>query len=54
MSIHLHRYPQNSLREQISTLGFTPQWRAYPMAHQVCFEQITEIGRWLAECLAPV
>lgn len=40
--------------EQISTLGFTPQWRAYPMAHQVCFEQITEIGRWLAECLAPV
>tara|TARA_R110000822_G_scaffold86989_15_gene202402 strand:+ start:191 stop:871 length:681 start_codon:yes stop_codon:yes gene_type:complete len=40
--------------EQISTLGFSPQWRAYPMAHQVCFEQITEIGRWLAECLAPV
>ena len=40
--------------EQISTLGFAPQWRAYPMAHQVCFEQITEIGRWLAECLAPV
>ena len=40
--------------EQISTLGFTPQWRAYPMAHQVCFEQITEIGRWLAECLPPV
>jgi len=40
--------------EQISTLGFTPQWRAYPMAHQVCFEQITEIGLWLAECLAPV
>jgi phospholipase/carboxylesterase len=37
--------------EQITTLGFAPQWRAYPMAHQVCFEQITEIGRWLGERL---
>ncbi|WP_029888754.1 alpha/beta hydrolase [Polycyclovorans algicola] len=37
--------------EQITTLGFAPQWRAYPMAHQVCLEQITEIGRWLGEVL---
>lgn len=37
--------------EQITTLGFAPQWRAYPMAHQVCFEQITEIGAWLQNVL---
>ncbi len=37
--------------EQITALGFAPQWRAYPMAHQVCFEQITEIGQWLQSVL---
>lgn len=28
-------------------LGFTVDWHAYPMAHQVCAEQIRDIGDWM-------
>lgn len=34
-------------RDQLTTLGFAPQWHSYPMAHQVCLEQIEAIGGWL-------
>ena len=29
-------------------LGFTVDWHAYPMAHQVCAEQIGDLGDWLS------
>lgn len=32
------------MREQ----GFNVEWHAYPMAHQVCGEQIHELGTWMA------
>lgn len=29
-------------------LGFKVEWHAYPMAHQVCAEQIGDLGTWMA------
>ena len=34
--------------EVMGGLGFKVDWHAYPMAHQVCAEQIQDLGRWLA------
>ncbi|MEM9381664.1 MAG: dienelactone hydrolase family protein [Planctomycetota bacterium] len=34
-------------RERLTGLGYGVEWHAYPMAHQVCAEEIEEIGRWL-------
>ena len=31
--------------------GFSPQYRTYPMQHQVCLEQIRHIGHWLQTVL---
>jgi phospholipase/carboxylesterase len=28
-------------------LGFAVEWHAYPMAHQVCAEQVRDLGAWL-------
>ena len=33
-------------------LGFEVEWHAYPMAHQVCAEQIRDLGDWLGARLA--
>lgn len=32
--------------------GYTVEWRAYPMQHQVCGEQIDDISTWLQQRLA--
>ena len=32
----------------MTELGFKVEWHAYPMAHQVCAEQISDLGNWLA------
>ena len=31
----------------LTTLGFAVQWQRYPMAHQVCGEEIHALGDWL-------
>ena len=31
----------------LKELGFALQWQAYPMAHQVCAEEIQALGDWL-------
>ena len=31
----------------LKSLGLTPIYTTYPMAHQVCLPQITSIGDWL-------
>lgn len=36
--------------DALTALNFTPNFRLYPMAHQVCPEQIIAIGQWLT-CL---
>ena len=32
-------------------LGLQPQWHSYPMAHQVCAEEIDALGDWLQQRL---
>ena len=34
-------------RDQLTSLGYAIEWRAYPMQHSVCMEEIAEISRWL-------
>ncbi len=33
--------------------GFQVDWHEYPMAHQVCPEELRDIGEWLAGVFAP-
>ena len=32
--------------------GMHVDWHAYPMAHQVCVEEIRDLGDWMAACFA--
>ncbi|MBC7002851.1 carboxylesterase [Photobacterium sp. BZF1] len=33
--------------DALKALGFNPNWREYPMEHQVCYPQINDISMWL-------
>jgi len=37
--------------EALRQLGYDPQWRDYPMQHQVCLEEIQDISRWMQPLL---
>ena len=39
-------------RDQLIAMGHTVEWKAYPMAHEVCMEEIEKIGEWLRQVLA--
>lgn len=34
-------------RDRLRVLGYPVEWRSYPMAHQVCAEEIADIAQWL-------
>jgi phospholipase/carboxylesterase len=38
-------------RDALRQLGYQVDWQQYPMAHQVCAEEIEVIGAWLKERL---
>ncbi len=38
-------------RDRLRELGYAIEWREYPMAHQVCLEEIQELGQWLGRVL---
>jgi len=38
-------------RDELKRLGYDVSWHTYPMAHQVCMEEIDEIGAWLRNVL---
>ncbi|MEX2123674.1 MAG: alpha/beta hydrolase-fold protein [Woeseia sp.] len=40
-----------SSKEALEHAGFTVEWHEFPMAHAVCAEEITAIGRWLQSVL---
>ena len=40
-------------RDVLKESGFDVTWKEYPMQHQVCAEEIADIGAWLKERLAP-
>jgi phospholipase/carboxylesterase len=37
---------------KLRELGFDVDWHAYPMAHQVCAEEIRDLGDWITRCFA--
>ncbi|UHQ22982.1 carboxylesterase [Lysobacter sp. 5GHs7-4] len=37
---------------RLRALGLSPDWHAYPMAHQVCIEQIRDLGDWMSRRFA--
>jgi phospholipase/carboxylesterase len=38
-------------RDRLRELGYEVEWHEYPMAHQVCLEEIQALGTWLARRL---
>ena len=40
-------------RDLLAEAGYPVDWHEYPMAHQICGEELTDIGRWLTGLLAP-
>ncbi|MEM6672568.1 MAG: carboxylesterase [Planctomycetota bacterium] len=34
-------------RDRLVGLGYAVEWKTYPMAHQVCAEEISDVGAWL-------
>ena len=40
-----------SSRDQLQELGYAVEWHSYPMAHEVCMEEITLIGQFLGRVL---
>jgi phospholipase/carboxylesterase len=36
-------------RKILESLGYTVEWREYPMPHSVCMEEVEEIGAWLLQ-----
>ena len=39
-------------RDLLTSNGFEVEWREYPMAHQVCIEEINDIREWLLKVYA--
>jgi phospholipase/carboxylesterase len=40
--------------QKLRALGFNVDWHAYPMAHQVCAEEIRDLGDWMGMRFAGV
>jgi len=38
--------------QKLRALGFSVDWHAYPMAHQVCAEEIRDLGDWMGRRFA--
>jgi phospholipase/carboxylesterase len=38
--------------ERLTECGYDVDWREYPMAHQVCLEELRDIGEWMGRVLA--
>ncbi|MGQ2921789.1 MAG: alpha/beta hydrolase [Hydrogenophaga sp.] len=39
-------------RDLLQTLGYGVQWRAYPMEHSVCAEEVDDLNAWLLKVLS--
>jgi len=39
-------------RDALTALGYQVEWHEYPMQHQVCLEELQDIGRFLTTALA--
>lgn len=41
-----------SSRDLLAAAGYAVDYREYPMAHEVCFDEVRDIGAWLSGVLA--
>lgn len=41
----------HTCRDQLRQAGYEVAWHEYPMAHQVCLEELQDIGSWLGKVL---
>ena len=39
--------------EQLQAVGLKPEWHEYPMAHEVCMDELDDLRAWLNEVLPP-
>ena len=39
-------------KAKLESLGFSPEYKAYPMEHAVCPQEIVDIGAWFSKVLA--
>ncbi len=39
-------------RQELTRMGYRVEWHEYPMMHEVCIEEIQELGKWMQEVLA--
>jgi phospholipase/carboxylesterase len=39
-------------KNQLTRLGFNIAWHTYPMAHSVCWQEITDLSKWLEQVLS--
>lgn len=35
----------------LQAMGYNPQWLTYPMAHEVCIEEMEALGQWISQQL---
>jgi phospholipase/carboxylesterase len=40
-------------RDYLQSLGYKVEWKAYPMEHSVCMEEVLDISKWLQARLEP-
>lgn len=41
-------------RDHLRGLGYPIEWRSYPMAHQVCAEEIADLRNWIGQRIAAI
>ncbi len=39
-------------RAELERLGYRPQWKDYPIGHELCMEEIADIAGFIRQCLA--
>ena len=42
----------DAAQRQLRSQGFQVEWHSYPMEHQVCMEEIRQLGCWIQEILS--
>ena len=41
-------------RDALKAFGYAVEWHSYPMAHQVCAQEIADLRTWIGKRLAPM
>ena len=41
-------------RDFLRGLGYTIEWRSYPMAHQICAEEIADLRNWIGQRIVAI